>query len=44
MKTEFFKDHNGNIYVGVLDYKVRLSDGTCHDGTTVGEFIPIGFF
>jgi hypothetical protein len=40
MKTEIkiYRDRNGNHYVQSGEYKVRVADGTRHDGTTVGEF------
>lgn len=35
---EIYKDRNGNYYVQAGDYKVRIADGTRHDGTTIGHF------
>lgn len=33
-----FKDRNNNHYVQAGVYKVRVADGTRHDGTTIGQF------
>ncbi len=38
MEIQIFKDTAGNYYVRAGEYKVRLSDGTRHDGTTIGHF------
>ena len=35
---EIYKDRNDNYYVQAGDYKVRITDGTRHDGTTIGHF------
>lgn len=35
---EIYKDRNDNYYVQTGDYKVRIGDGTRHDGTTIGHF------
>ncbi len=35
---EIYKDRNDNYYVQAGDYKVRIADGTRHDGTTIGHF------
>ena len=35
---EIYKDRNDNYYVQAGDYKVRIVDGTIHDGTTIGHF------
>lgn len=35
---EIYKDRNNNYYVQAGDYKVRIADGTRHDGTTIGYF------
>ena len=35
---EIYKDRNDNYYVQAGDYKVRIADGTRHDGTTIGYF------
>ena len=41
---EIYKDYNRNLYVktGRKDgFMTRLSDGTRHDGTTMGDFLKI---
>ena len=38
---EILKDRNGNYYVQAGEYKVRITDGTRHDGTTIGDFFPV---
>jgi hypothetical protein len=42
IKTEYLADSNGNIYTNTMP-RVRLADGTKHDGTTVGEFYHVYF-
>ena len=36
--VDIYKDRNDNLYVQAGDYKVRIADGTRHDGTTIGHF------
>ena len=38
MTIDIYKDRNNNYYVQAGDYKVRIADGTKHDGTTIGHF------
>lgn len=35
---EIYKDRNDNYYVQAGDYKIRIADGTRHDGTTISHF------
>lgn len=43
-KIKIYKDRNENLYVRTgrkIGFMVRISDGTMHDGTTIGEFFLV---